>query len=63
MAKATSKTLSKKGTEAGRSLRAAAAKEEKKTEARKGSDLKKGEKRFEERAKSANEKGAQTTKT
>ncbi|MEO3384947.1 hypothetical protein [Mesorhizobium sp. CAU 1741] len=59
----TSKTLSKKGTEAGRSLHAAAAKEERKVEGEKGSDLKKGAARFEERAKSANGKGAKKTQT
>lgn len=52
--------LSKKGTESGKHLRTAAAKEESKTEARKGSDLKKGAQRFEERAQSANGKGAKT---
>lgn len=55
---ATKKALSKAGTEAGRSLRSAAAREEKKVEARKGSDLKKGDKRFKERAESA---GGKTT--
>ena len=51
--KAVSSALSKKGTESGKHLRAEAAKEEKKVEKRKGSDLKKGPERFEERAKSA----------
>ncbi|MBX9453739.1 MAG: hypothetical protein ACT6RL_17920 [Neoaquamicrobium sediminum] len=52
--------LSKKGNEAGKHLRTAAAKEERKVEARKGGDLKKGADRFEERAESANGKGAKT---
>jgi len=41
-----------KGKEAARGLRKAAAEEERKVEARKGSELKKGEKRFEERSRS-----------
>jgi hypothetical protein len=52
--------LSKKGTESGKHLRDAAAREERKVEAKKGSELKKGADRFEERAKSANGKGAKT---
>lgn len=51
-------SLTKKRTEAGKHLRDAASKEERKVEARKGSDLKKGAERFEERAESANGKGA-----
>ena len=47
-----------KGKEAARGLRKAAAEEERKVEARKGSELKKGEKRFEERSKSSNGKSA-----
>lgn len=53
-------SLTNKGTESGKHLRTAAANEERKTEARKGSDLKKGAARFEERAESANGKGAKT---
>lgn len=49
-----------KGKEAARGLRQAAAKDEKKVEARKGSDLAKGEKRFEERSKSSDGKSAGT---
>ena len=48
------------GKEAARGLRQAAAKDEKKVEARKGSDLAKGEKRFEERSKSSDGKSAGT---
>ena len=47
-----------KGKEAARELRQATAQEERKIEAAKGSDLKKGEKRFEERAKSSDGKSA-----
>jgi hypothetical protein len=47
-----------KGKAAARGLKQATAKEEKKVEARKGSDLKKGEKRFEERSKSSDGKSA-----
>lgn len=47
-----------KGKEAARGLKKAAAADELKTEARMGSDLKKGEKRFEERAKSSDGKSA-----
>ncbi len=50
-------TLTNAGTEAGKHLRTAAAKEERRIEARKGGDLKKGAARFEERAESANGKG------
>jgi hypothetical protein len=49
-----------KGKEAARGLRQAAANDEKKVEASKGSDLLKGEKRFEERAKSSDGKSAGT---
>ncbi len=58
---ATTTTQSKKGTEAAKHLRTAAAKEERKVEAEKGSDLKKGAARFDERARSANGKGAKAT--
>ena len=51
---------SAKGKKAARSLKQAAAKEEKKIEARKGSDLKKGAARFEERSKSSDGKSAGT---
>ena len=47
-----------KGKDAARSLRDSAAKDEKKTEAEMGRDLKKGGDRFEERAKSSDGKGA-----
>jgi hypothetical protein len=46
------------GKEAAEGLRKAAANDEKKTEARMGKDLKKGEKRFEERSKSSDGKSA-----
>ena len=46
------------GKEAARGLRKAAASDEKKVEARKGSELKKGEERFEERSKSSDGKSA-----
>lgn len=49
-----------KGKQAAEGLREAAAKEERKTEARKGSELKKGAKRFEERARSSDGKSAAT---
>jgi hypothetical protein len=42
-----------KGKQAAASLKQAAKKDERKTEARKGSDLAKGAKRFEERSKSS----------
>ncbi|WAX97555.1 hypothetical protein N7E70_012165 [Aminobacter sp. NyZ550] len=47
-----------KGKEAARGLRKAAAREERKVEARTGHDFAKGEKRFEERAKSSDGKSA-----
>jgi len=47
-----------KGKAAAKGLKQAASGDEKKTEARKGSDLKKGEKRFEERSKSSDGKSA-----
>ncbi len=47
-----------KGKEAAGGLRQAAAKDERKTEERKGSDLKKGASRFEERSKSSDGKSA-----
>jgi hypothetical protein len=47
-----------KGRAAAAGLKQAAEKDEKKTEARKGSDLAKGAKRFEERSKSSDGKSA-----
>ena len=47
----------KQGREAARGLRKAAAGEERKVEAEKGSDLKKGAKRVEERSRSSDGKG------
>ncbi|MEK1873174.1 MAG: hypothetical protein AAAC50_12210 [Rhizobium altiplani] len=47
-----------KGRDAARGLRKNAAKEEKKVEAQKGSDLAKGADRFEERSKSSDGKSA-----
>ena len=47
-----------KGKEAARGFRKAAANEERKVEARKGSDLKKGAKRFDERSRSSDGKSA-----
>lgn len=47
-----------KGKQAAAGLQKAAANDEKKTEARKGSPLKKGEERFEERSKSSDGKSA-----
>jgi hypothetical protein len=47
-----------KGKEAAKGLRHATAQEERKVEAAKGSALKKGEKRFEERAKTSDGKSA-----
>ncbi|MGB3388934.1 MAG: hypothetical protein WBA88_13200 [Pseudaminobacter sp.] len=52
--------LTQKGKAAAKGLRQAAAKEERKTEARTGSALKKGEKRFEERSRSSDGKSAAT---
>lgn len=49
-----------KGKAAAKGLRQAAAKGEKKVEARTGHDLKKGEKRFEERSRSSDGKSAGT---
>lgn len=46
------------GKEAARGLRKSTAKEEKKVEAQKGSDLKKGAERFDERSRSSDGKGA-----
>lgn len=48
----------KEGREAARGLRKAAAKEERKVEAEKGSPLKKGAQRFDERSRSSDGKGA-----
>ncbi|MCV9960415.1 hypothetical protein OIU34_00760 [Pararhizobium sp. BT-229] len=57
----------KKGKESAKGLRRSAAQEEKKVEARKGSELAKGAERFEERSKSSDGKSAgakqQTKKT
>ncbi len=50
----------RKGKEAAKGLRQAAAGDERKTEARKGSEMKKGVERFEERAKSSDGKSAGT---
>ena len=50
--------LTEKGKAAGASLRKAAKQEELKIEAQKGSELRKGEKRFEERSKSSDGKSA-----
>jgi hypothetical protein len=47
-----------KGKEAAAGLKQAAKKEERKTEARKGGDLAKGAKRFEERSKSSDGRSA-----
>ena len=47
-----------KGKVAARGLKQATAREERKIEAAKGSELKKGEKRFEERSKSSDGKSA-----
>ncbi len=49
-----------KGKAAAKGLRQAAAKDEKNVEARTGRDLKKGEKRFEERSRSSDGKSAGT---
>ena len=49
-----------KGQGSGQGLRKAAASEERKVEARKGSELEKGEKRFEERSRSSDGKSAAT---
>jgi hypothetical protein len=49
-----------KGKAAAKGLKQSAKADEKKVEARKGSDLKKGEKRFDERAKSSDGKSAGT---
>jgi hypothetical protein len=48
----------KEGREAARGLRKAAAKEERKVEAKKGSPLKKGAQRFDERSRSSDGKSA-----
>ena len=47
-----------KGKEAARGLRRASANEERKVEARKGSELKKGAERFDERSRSSDGKSA-----
>lgn len=48
----------KQGREAARGLRKAAAKEERKVEAKKGSPLKKGAQRFDERSRSSDGRSA-----
>ena len=48
----------KEGREAARGLRKAAAKEERKVEAKKGSPLKKGAQRFDERSRSSDGRSA-----
>jgi len=50
----------KVGREAARDLRQSTAREEQKIEKRKGSDLAKGEKRFDERSRSSDGKSAGT---
>ena len=50
--------LTEKGKAAGASLRKAAKQEEHKIEAQEGSELRKGEKHFEERSKSSDGKSA-----
>lgn len=57
---ATTKTTSATGKAAASGLKRAAKAEEKKVESKTGKDLKKGEKRFEERSKSADGKSAGT---
>ncbi|WP_209602998.1 hypothetical protein [Sinorhizobium kostiense] len=52
------KAPTEKGKQAARGLHESAAKEEKKVEAQKGSDLAKGAERFEERSRSSDGKGA-----
>ena len=47
-----------KGKQAAASLQASAEKDERRVEAQKGSELKKGEKRFEERSRSSDGKSA-----
>ena len=51
-------SVTAKGKAASRSLKASARNEERRVEAQKGSDLAKGEKRFEERSKSSDGKSA-----
>lgn len=53
----------KTGREAARDLRRSTAREEKKVERQKGSDLAKGEKRFEERSRSSDGKSAGAKQT
>lgn len=55
---AVKETSIEKGRESAQGVRQAIAQEEKKIEARKGSDLKKGDKRFEERSKSSDGRSA-----
>ena len=50
--------LKAKGREAAKDLRQSTAAEERKVEAEKGSELKKGAKRFDERSRSSDGKGA-----
>ncbi|OHV78019.1 hypothetical protein [Ensifer sp. LCM 4579] len=52
------KAPTEKGRQAARGLHDSAAKEEKKTEAQKGSDLAKGADRFDERSRSSDGKSA-----
>ena len=53
-------SVTKTGRDAGASFKKEARREEEKVEADKGSDLAKGEKRFEERSKSSDGKSAGT---
>lgn len=55
---ATENAPTAKGKQAATGLKVAAKKEEKKVEAKTGRELKKGEKRFEERSKSSDGKSA-----
>lgn len=52
------KAPTEKGAKASESLHRSTAKEERKIEERKGSDLKKGAERFDERSRSSDGKGA-----
>lgn len=54
----TTNAPTEKGKQAAAGLKRASAKEERKVEAETGRDLKKGEKRFEERSKSSDGKSA-----
>lgn len=57
---ATTQAPTPKGKAAAKGLRQATAREERKVEAQTGHELKKGEKRFEERSKSSDGKSAGT---